>query len=237
MKRYSSLLRPTGPRAAIVTAVCAALLGCGSAPPPPEWQMNAKGSLERAGAAYLTGNSRVEAVEFARARADLARTGRADLIARAELTRCAWRVASLEFDDCPAFVPLAADASPTERAYAAYLLGRTGAQDATLLPEPHREAARGAAPADALRRIDDPLARLIAAGVQLRSGRAEPTTLALAADTASAQGWRRPLLAWLGAQAQRAEAAGAADEAARLRRRIALVSTVPLRTPAASAPN
>jgi hypothetical protein len=41
-------------------------------------------------------------------------------------------------------------------------------------------------------------------------------------DTASAQGWRRPLLAWLNVQAQRAEQGGDSEEAARLRRRIAL---------------
>ena len=216
----------------------AVLAACGSAPPPPDWQLNAKGSLERAGAAFLAGNSRVEAVEFARARADLARTGRADLIARAELTRCAWRVASLEFDDCPAFTALAADAAPAERAYAAYLLGRATDQDAALLPEPHREPARGAVLADALGRIDDPLSRLVAAGVQLRSGRAEPAAVTLASDTASAQGWSRPLLAWLGVQVQRAVSAGATEEAARLRRRMALVSEAPARpAAAASAPN
>jgi hypothetical protein len=43
-----------------------------------------------------------------------------------------------------------------------------------------------------------------------------------AIGTASSQGWRRPLLAWLGVQAQRAEQAGDAEEAARLRRRIAI---------------
>ena len=36
--------------------------------------------------------------------------------------------------------------------------------------------------------------------------------------------WRRPLLAWLGVQAQRAEQAGATDEAQRLRRRMALAA-------------
>jgi len=45
-----------------------------------------------------------------------------------------------------------------------------------------------------------------------------------AIDTASDQGWRRPLLAWLGVQAQRAEAAGDAQEEQRIRRRIALAS-------------
>jgi len=71
--------------------------------------------------------------------------------------------------------------------------------------------------------IEDPLSRLVAAGVLFKAGRASPEVIALAVDTASAQGWRRPLMAWLGVQLQRAEQAGATDEAARIRRRLALV--------------
>jgi len=41
--------------------------------------------------------------------------------------------------------------------------------------------------------------------------------------TASDQGWRRPLLAWLGVQRLRAEQAGDAQEARRLRRRMDIV--------------
>lgn len=191
------------------------LLGCASGPPPPDWQMNAKAALERATEAYLSGNSRVATAEFARARAELARTGRADLLARAELTRCAAQVASLEFDDCPAFAALAQDAAPAERAYARYLAGRAEAGDLALLPAAQR------APATA--EGGTALARLVAAGVQLRSGRADPGLYGLAVATASAQGWRRPLLAWLQLQLQRAEAAQDAESAAALRRRIALV--------------
>jgi len=47
--------------------------------------------------------------------------------------------------------------------------------------------------------------------------------ITLAVDTASAQGWRRPLLAWLGVQAMRAEKSGDTVEAQRLHRRIDLV--------------
>ncbi len=200
-----------------------ALSACSSTLPPPDWQMNAKDSLDRSVAAYLQGNSRVEAVEFARARAELARTARADLLARAELTRCAARVASLVFEPCAGFTALAQDASAAERAYADYLAGKVEAKDAALLPEQHRAVATASAPAAAVAGIADPLARLIAAGVLMQSARAEPSVMALAVDTASAQGWSRPLLAWLNVQALRAEAAGDADEAARLRRRIGLV--------------
>jgi hypothetical protein len=75
--------------------------------------------------------------------------------------------------------------------------------------------------------VDEPLSRLVAAGVLLRRGQASPAVLALAAETASAQGWRRPLLAWLGAQALRAEQAGDTLEAARLRRRMDLATATP----------
>jgi hypothetical protein len=71
--------------------------------------------------------------------------------------------------------------------------------------------------------IADPQARLIAIAVLFQAGKASPAMTALAAETASAQGWRRPLLAWLNVQALRAERAGDNDEAQRLRRRIALV--------------
>jgi len=40
----------------------------------------------------------------------------------------------------------------------------------------------------------------------------------------SSQGWRRPLLAWLGVQLKRAEQAGDSETAARLKRRMELVS-------------
>lgn len=202
------------------------LAGCASSPPPPDWQMNAKASLEAAGRAYLSGDSRVEAQEFARARAELARTGRAELLARAELTRCATRVASLDFDACPGFTPaLAQDAGPAERAYAAYLAGRAHSMDIAaiaLLPAAQREAA-GAADPELLRRLPDPLSALVAAGVQLRGGRASPALMALAIEIASAQGWRRPLLAWLQLQAGQAERDGQVELAAQARRRIALV--------------
>ncbi|MBP6853992.1 MAG: hypothetical protein KA164_20525 [Rhodoferax sp.] len=211
-----------------VWALVLLLAGCGSAPPVPDWQMNAKGAMERAQEAYLSGNARVEAAEFARASAEVARTGRPDLLARLELARCATRVASLVFAPCSAFDLLQADAAAPERAYAVYLAGQARAADVALLPEQHRglAAAGGPVTATSLQAVEDPLARLVAAGVLLQTGRAGPAVIAVALDTASAQGWRRPLLAWLGIQAQRAELAGDNTEAARIRRRMALVTDV-----------
>jgi hypothetical protein len=70
---------------------------------------------------------------------------------------------------------------------------------------------------------------LIAAAVLLRRGQATPDVIAMAVETASGQGWRRPLLAWLRLDQQRASAAGASDEVARIQRRIDLVAPAPRR--------
>ena len=204
----------------------ATLVACASTAPPPDWQSNAHGALKGFTSSYLTGNTTAAETEFARARSEIASTGRLDRVARAELLRCAVRLAGLELDDCPGFVALAGDADARDRAYADYLRGDWLGLDRTLLPAQHQALA--ALPptqpdAPVLAAIEDPLARLVAAAALLRQSRLSPAGMALAADTASGQGWRRPLLAWLGVQLQRSQQAGDQAGAARLQRRIDLV--------------
>jgi hypothetical protein len=227
--------RVTSKARALLCALSPALLSmlltaCAGKPPPPDWQPNAKAATDQFVAAYLSGNTRVESAALERARSETARTGRADLVARVELTRCAAQVASLEFGPCAGFEPLRADAGAPERAYADYLLARVSPSDIALLPEPQRAVAAGgansAANVAALTGIADPLSKLVAAGVLFQESRADPQVIALAIDTASLQGWRRPLLAWLGVELKRAEQAGASDDAQRLRRRIALAQGI-----------
>ncbi len=204
--------------------LCASLVACSSAPPAPEWQVNAKSSIERATDAGLRGDIGIEGAEFARARAEVARTGQPALMARLELLRCATQVAALDFAPCSGYEALAGDAALPEQAYARYLEGQATPADAALLPLAHRSlASQPTAPDAALSAITDPQSRLIAAGVLLRRSQATPGVIEQAVATASSQGWRRPLLAWLGVQQQRAQAAGAAQEAARIQRRIELV--------------
>jgi hypothetical protein len=209
------------PAKLLMSSALLALAACSSGPKPADWQLETKTASERGVAAYMEGNSRVEAVEFARALAEVSSTGRVELVARIELLRCASRAASLVLEPCAGFERLRADAPAAERAYADYLAGRLQPQDLVLLPASQRAAAGG--DAAALKAMADPLSQLVAAAVLFQRGQASPTVLQQAVDTASAQGWRRPLLAWLGVQAQLADKAGDAEQAARLRRRMALV--------------
>ena len=204
----------------LALAFVVTLTACASGPKPADWQLEAKGAMERSVAAYLEGNARVEAVEFARAKAEVSSTGRVDLVARAELLRCASHVASLVFEPCAGFEKLRQDAPAAERAYADYLAATLQPQDAALLPPQQRAALSGGDAA--VKGITDPLSQLVAAGVAFQSGRASPALVQLAIDASSSQGWRRPLLAWLGVQASLLEKSGATEEAARVRRRIVL---------------
>ena len=204
--------------AIILTAVV--LAGCASKPLPPDWQANAKGALDASVDDYLKGHTAAAASEFRAARAETAATGRPDRVAQVELVRCAAQAASLVFEDCPGYAALAADATPAQRAYAAYLAGQWEGMDVALLPEQHRAVVGGGA----IDKIEDPLSRLVAAGALFKAGRMTPPGIALAANTASNQGWRRPLLAWLGVQEQRARSAGDTAAVEQIRRRIALVS-------------
>ncbi|MEN3278295.1 MAG: hypothetical protein V7631_4085 [Massilia sp.] len=211
-------MRMRNPAALTLTALL--LAACASKAPLPAWQPNAKDALDGFTDDYLRGNTAAANAEFARARRETTSTGRADLVAQVELVRCATLAASLEFDDCPGFATLANDATAQQRAYASYLAGRWEGIDVAALPEQHRPVVTGGT----LGGVADPLARLVAAGALFKAGRIRPDDIVAATETASAQGWRRPLLMWLGVQAKRADAAGDANAAERIKRRIALAS-------------
>lgn len=223
---------------ALITAVLS-LSGCTSRPLTPEWQSQAHAALTLYTGAFLSGNSRVADLEFDRARAQIARTGRLDLMARVELLRCATQVASLELTACAAYQALAAEAPPEEQAYASFITGNWAGLDAKRLPQHYQGLVRhsqaqakhpaGSIPAtpsghDKLVQIEDPLARLVAAGSLIQREVLTSRDIDLAVETASSQGWRRPLLAWLGVQLKHQQTTAVdADAAAKTQRRIDLV--------------
>lgn len=198
----------------------AVLLSACAGTPPPDWQLSARSSLDNAAQAWLEGRDTVARAEHARARAAIARTGRPDLLARAELHRCALQVATLLFQPCTGYEALAADATPEDAAYARYLGDRLQPGDAERLPAAHRAAIAAADPAAALRGVEDPVTQLVAAGAALQRAQASPALVQLAVDTASAQGWPRPLLAWLSVQQRMARAAGDVARVEAIQRRI-----------------
>lgn len=204
----------------------ALLAGCASSPPPADWQMNAASALENYEQRWLEGNSRVAAASLDRARSEIASTGQTDLAARAELIACAARIASLDFSACTAYEHFAPDAREADASYARFLSGDWDKLTPAHLPSHYAallKAQDDAARNLAVRDIAAPLPRLIAAALLFRRGQLAAQTLDLAIQTSAERGWRRPLLAWLEIQYQRAEAAGDTLASAQFRRRIELI--------------
>ena len=217
------------------------LAGCGTAKPPPPWQAKTLSTSDAAVSAYLQGQVKVAAIQMKQAQFSASSTGRPDAVYKLNLLQCALDVSSLSATPCPRpeDVGIRSDSfDPDVRfdleAYRAYLLGDS--LDETVqsrLPKAQRAAAALAGTTDAakalkvLAEIEEPLSRLVAAGVWLRqqnmASSGQTGIIALAIDTASQQGWRRPLAAWLTRQIRVAQATGDAATARRAQARLAIV--------------
>lgn len=203
------------------------LAACGTGgPPPPDWKSDAADLVERYQKHALLGENTLAERYFQQAVAATGGAGRIGETARLWLVHCATRRAMLLDDACAEYAELAAAApDAADDAYFRFLTLRWQGLDPALLPPQHRELLR--APPDArnlaLDAVTDPLARLLDASLLVLRGEADRATLSLATETASAQGWRQPLLTYLKLQRRQADSSGDATARARLDRRIRLV--------------
>jgi hypothetical protein len=203
------------------------LTACGfGGPPPPDWKTDSADLIERYEKQALLGNNLLAERYFQQAVAATGGAGRVADTAHLWLVRCATRRAMLIDDACTEYADLAKiEPDAADRAYYQFLTLHWDAIDIALLPEQHRDLVR-ASPGTRrtlLTKLNDPLARLLDASLLVMRQEADDSTLTLATETASAQGWRQPLLTYLKLQEKRAAAQGNAAELARLSGRIQLV--------------
>ncbi len=202
-----------------------ALLAACAGPPTPEWQANAHSAAQRATRAFLEGADRVADAEWRTAQSELARTAQPQQVLRGALVRCAVEQSALQAHACsPGAAGLQHAAAP-DIAYARYLAAEATPADVPLLPAAHQAVAAAllANTAADLQTIKDPLSRLVAASVVLKARGPEGGLLQTAVDTSSAQGWRKPLLAWLRLQLQAAQQQGNTPLVQATERRIAVL--------------
>ncbi len=119
---------------------------------------------------------------------------------------------------------------PANRAYYLFLTGNLAAVDAEQLNKEYRpflEALRNGDTAEAARttaEIEDPLSRLIAAGLAVRQNLITEGLLLTAVEAASQNGWKKALMAWLNRLRAFYEQTGGEQKAASVRQRIELIS-------------
>jgi len=204
-----------------------ALAACGSGgPPPPDWKTDAADLIGRYQKHALRGENSLAERYFQQAVAATGGAGRVAETARLWLVRCATRRAMLIGDACTEYAELAPlEPNAADQVYYHFVTLRWEAVATAQLPSQHRDLVSAAAGKrhEVLGRIEDPLARLLDASLLVMRREADAATLVLATETASAQGWRQPLLTYLKLQEKQAAARGDTAEQARLARRIQLV--------------
>ncbi|MEO8009147.1 MAG: hypothetical protein ABI728_11605 [Betaproteobacteria bacterium] len=202
------------------------LAACVGGATQPQWQSRSHAALARFSQQFLAGNSQQAQHSITEAKAAVAATGRLELAARVELVRCALATAALDIDACAGFDAIRNDAAADDQAYRAFLSGQWQAEDVAKLPSQYRALASArdaSARNSAMQQIADPVSRLVAAGVLFGMAQLSAQGLDTAVETASEQGYRRALLAYLNVQAKRAEVAGDSTVLESIRKRIDLV--------------
>ncbi|MDA8125375.1 MAG: hypothetical protein M0009_09330 [Deltaproteobacteria bacterium] len=204
--------------------------GCGK--PAPAWFAAGHQQLESFKTDYLTGaEPRLVELRFPRVLRELKKSGDLDLIQKAWLTKMALQVAALEKAKADDYLAAeAALAVPENRQFYLFLTGEPAQVEAALVPKAYRPflAALQSRNADAAVRkiadIEDPLSRLIAAGVLIRHLPPSEALLQTAVETASQNGWKRVLLAWLKESKTFHEKRGETAQAEAIGRRLNLIA-------------
>ncbi len=192
------------PLACLWIAVCLLLAGCGASKPIPDWLSSSHSQMESYQKYYLIGNDKLAVLRFQDALEEIKTSGDLEILARAYLIRMAMQTAALKDLDSAEFLKIDAVApSLRNRSYYAFLKGETGQVDGKLLPEQYagfikvldRDDKSGR-----LREIEamkDASSQLIAIGVLVRKNQESEELLQKAVTIASAQGWKKALLAYL----------------------------------------
>ena len=179
------------------------LSGCGSKT-VPDWQNNSFKYMEYFKKYFLTGDERKSDLYFTKAVEEIKKSGKLDVLAKAYLTKCSVRVATLGEINCDEFnVIEGIEGNRKNNNFYTFLKGNFDNVDGKLLPERYQKFFKSIK-TDTIEdlnseivTIEDPLSRLIAVGLSVKHGRYNESTLRAALDVASAQGWKKALLAYL----------------------------------------
>jgi molecular chaperone DnaK (HSP70) len=179
------------------------LAGC-SAKAVPDWTKTSHNQLESFKKHYLQGKDHLAEINFLKAIDEIKTSGDLRLLQIAYLTRYAVQIAVLGDVDDHEYLRLAnVEPDYGNAQFHIFLKGAFDRLDEASLPQQYRSFLHACKTRDqvhidhAIAAIKDPLSRLIASGLAVQKQLYHEKTITEAVRTASAQGWKKALLAYL----------------------------------------
>jgi hypothetical protein len=210
--------------------ICLLFLGCASKP-LPDWLNTSYNQLENYKKSYLSGSEKIAALQFKCTINEIRKSGDLEILSRAYLIRMALQATAFENMNEEEYVKIdALQPSLPNRSFHAFLKGDISHTDVNLLPGQYRGLCKALQQkgngVELLREIDnmeDPLSQLIALGIIVRLQQDNEYVLKKAIVVASAQGWEKPLIVYLGRLQSYYEGKKETDKATGIKQRIKLI--------------
>jgi len=213
--------------------ICLALLtgGCGFSQ-RPAWIIVGERRIDSFKANYLSDpqGSGAES-NFKKAIDEIKKSGDLDLLEKAWLTRMALQTALLKEMDEGDYREIAdAGPVPANENFYRFLKAEASAVDIKLLPQQYRGFLKALLKGDVnetgaaiVAMKDEPVSRLIAAGIAVRRNIESEAVIQEAVETASVNGWKAALIVWLERMRSFYEAKGEPVKADAIKKRISLM--------------
>jgi hypothetical protein len=214
----------------ILLIIVISFSGCGGSKKTPGWVDNSYYQLENYKENYLSGKDRIAELQFNKAVDEIKKSGNLEILGRAYLTKYAVHVAVLEVFDEKEYLSIESlEAIPQNRTFYNFLKGSFDKVDESLLPKQYNEVLkvfRKGTFEDAaheISKMEDPLPKLIAAGLLIQKNIRNEAVLKIAIDTAAQNGWKKALLAYLEKLALFYETKKESEKAAHITQKILLL--------------
>jgi hypothetical protein len=214
----------------ILLIIVISFSGCGGSKKTPGWIDTSYNQLENYKENYLSGKDRIAELQFNKAVDEIKKSGNLEILGRAYLTKYAVHVAVLEVFDEKEYLSIEAlEAIPQNRTFYNFLKGSFDKVDESLLPKQYNEVLkvfRKGTFEDAaheISKMEDPLPKLIAAGLLIQKNIRNEAVLKIAIDTAAQNGWKKALLAYLEKLALFYETKKESEKAAHITQKILLL--------------
>jgi hypothetical protein len=214
----------------ILLIIVISFSGCGGSKKTPGWVDNSYNQLENYKENYLSGKDRIAELQFNKAVDEIKKSGNLEILGRAYLTKYAVHVAVLEVFDEKEYLSIESlEAIPQNRTFYNFLKGSFDKVDESLLPKQYNEVLkvfRKGTFEDAaheISKMEDPLPKLIAAGLLIQKNIRNEAVLKIAIDTAAQNGWKKALLAYLEKLALFYETKKESEKAAHITQKILLL--------------